>query len=355
MRTFQNLLVTGGAGFIGSNLIRHVFEKTDFAGRIVNFDALTYAGNPESLADVAAKYGERYVFVHADIRDPGAVRKAFADYGVDAVAHFAAESHVDRSIVSPDAFVQTNVMGTFNLLQAARELGDRLALFHHVSTDEVFGSLGPTGLFSETTPYAPHSPYSASKASSDHLVRAFHDTYGLPVTITNCSNNYGPYQFPEKLIPLMVLNALEGKPLPVYGKGLNVRDWLHVEDHCAAIWTVMTRAETGSTYCVGGRCELPNIEVVRRICALVDRLAPPLPSGAPRESLITHVADRLGHDQRYAIDCSRLERDFGWRQSHDADSGFEATVRWYLANQPWVDSVRTGEYRRWIERNYAAR
>ena len=355
MRTFQNLLVTGGAGFIGSNFIRHVFEKTDFAGRIVNFDALTYAGNPESLADVAAKYGERYVFVHADIRDPAAVRKAFADYGVDAVAHFAAESHVDRSIVSPDAFVQTNVMGTFNLLQAARELGDRLALFHHVSTDEVFGSLGPTGLFSETTPYAPHSPYSASKASSDHLVRAFHDTYGLPVTITNCSNNYGPYQFPEKLIPLMVLNALEGKPLPVYGKGLNVRDWLHVEDHCAAIWTVMTRAETGSTYCVGGRCELPNIEVVRRICALVDRLAPPLPSGAPRESLITHVADRLGHDQRYAIDCSRLERDFGWRQSHDADSGFEATVRWYLANQPWVDSVRTGEYRRWIERNYAAR
>ena len=355
MRVFQNLLVTGGAGFIGSNFIRHVFEKTDFAGRIVNFDALTYAGNPESLADVAAKYGERYVFVHADIRDPAAVRKAFAEYGVDAVAHFAAESHVDRSIVSPDAFVQTNVMGTFNLLQAARELGDRLALFHHVSTDEVFGSLGPTGLFSETTPYAPHSPYSASKASSDHLVRAFHDTYGLPVTITNCSNNYGPYQFPEKLIPLMVLNALEGKPLPVYGKGLNVRDWLHVEDHCAAIWTVMTRAETGSTYCVGGRCELPNIEVVRRICALVDRLAPPLPSGAPRESLITHVADRLGHDQRYAIDCSRLERDFGWRQSHDADSGFEATVRWYLANRPWVDSVRTGEYRRWIERNYAAR
>ena len=355
MRAFQNLLVTGGAGFIGSNFIRHVFEKTDFAGRIVNFDALTYAGNPESLADVAAKYGERYVFVHADIRDPAAVRKAFADYGVDAVAHFAAESHVDRSIVSPDAFVQTNVMGTFNLLQAARELGDRLALFHHVSTDEVFGSLGPTGLFSETTPYAPHSPYSASKASSDHLVRAFHDTYGLPVTITNCSNNYGPYQFPEKLIPLMVLNALEGRPLPVYGKGLNVRDWLHVEDHCAAIWTVMTRADAGSTYCVGGRCELPNIEVVRRICALVDRLAPPLPSGAPRESLITHVADRLGHDQRYAIDCSRLERDFGWRQSHDADSGFEATVRWYLANQPWVDSVRTGEYRRWIERNYAAR
>ena len=321
----------------------------------MNFDALTYAGNPESLADVAAKYGDRYVFVHADIRNPAAVRKALADYGVDAIAHFAAESHVDRSIVSPDDFVQTNVVGTFNLLQAARELGDRLVLFHHVSTDEVFGSLGPTGFFSETTPYQPHSPYSSSKASSDHLVRAYHDTYGLPVTITNCSNNYGPYQFPEKLIPLMILNALEGKPLPVYGEGLNVRDWLHVEDHCAAIWTVMKRAESGSTYCVGGRCELRNIEVVRRICALVDRLAPPLPSGAPRESLITHVADRLGHDQRYAIDCSRIERDFGWRQTHDADSGFEATVRWYLDNRPWVDSVRTGEYRRWIERNYASR
>ena len=348
-------LVTGGAGFIGSNFIRHVLAKTDFKGRIVNFDALTYAGNPESLADVAAAFGDRYVFLHADIRDPAAIRRAFADYGIDAVAHFAAESHVDRSIVAPDDFVQTNIVGTFNLLQAARERGPKLSLFHHVSTDEVFGSLGPTGFFSETTPYAPHSPYSASKASSDHLVRAFHDTYGLPTTITNCSNNYGPFQFPEKLIPLMVLNALEGKPLPVYGEGLNVRDWLHVEDHCTAIWTVMARAEAGSTYCVGGRNERTNIDVVTRICALVDRLAPPLPSGAPRESLITHVADRLGHDRRYAIDCSKLEGDFGWTQAYTAENGFEQTVRWYLENPKWVDSVRTGDYRRWIERNYAKR
>ena len=355
MRTFQNLLVTGGAGFIGSNFIRHVLSKTDFKGRIVNFDALTYAGNPESLADVAAAFGDRYVLLHADIRDASAVREAMEKYDIDAVAHFAAESHVDRSIVAPDDFVQTNIVGTFNLLQAARERGPKLSLFHHVSTDEVFGSLGPTGFFSETTPYAPHSPYSASKASSDHLVRAFHDTYGLPVTITNCSNNYGPFQFPEKLIPLMVLNALEGKPLPVYGEGLNVRDWLHVEDHCTAIWTVMARAEAGSTYCVGGRNERTNIDVVTRICALVDRLAPPLPSGAPRESLITHVTDRLGHDRRYAIDCSKLEGDFGWTQAYTAENGFEQTVRWYLENPRWVDSVRTGDYRRWIERNYAGR
>ncbi|MGI6496177.1 MAG: dTDP-glucose 4,6-dehydratase [Kiritimatiellia bacterium] len=355
MRKFTNLLVTGGAGFIGSNFIRYLFEKTDFAGRIINFDALTYAGNPESLADVAAAYGKRYVFVHADIRDPDAVRKAFADYAVDGVVHFAAESHVDRSIVSPDDFVQTNIVGTFHLLQAARETGDRLVLFHHISTDEVFGSLGADGYFSETTPYQPHSPYSASKAGSDHLVRAYHDTYGLPVTLSNCSNNYGPYQFPEKLVPLMILNALEGKPLPVYGEGLNVRDWLHVEDHCSAIWTVMTRAALGSTYCVGGRCELRNIDVVRKICALVDKLAPPLPSGAPRESLVTYVADRLGHDYRYAIDCSKLENDFGWKQTRTADSGFEETVEWYLANRVWVDSVRSGDYLTWIERNYGNR
>ena len=355
MRTFKNLLVTGGAGFIGSNFIRHVFEKTDFAGRVVNYDALTYAGNAESLADVAAAFVDRYVFLHADIRDAAAVREAMERYDVDAVVHFAAESHVDRSIVSPDDFVQTNIVGTFNLLQAARGCGAALQLFHHVSTDEVFGSLGPTGFFSETTPYAPHSPYSASKASSDHLVRAFHDTYGLPVTITNCSNNYGPYQFPEKLIPLMVLNALEGKKLPVYGAGLNVRDWLHVEDHCAAIWTVMTRAEAGSTYCVGGRNERTNIDVVKTLCALVDRLAPPLASGAPRESLIAHVTDRLGHDARYAIDCSKLERDFGWTQAYTAENGFEQTVRWYLGNPAWVDSVRTGAYRTWLERNYASR
>jgi dTDP-glucose 4,6-dehydratase len=351
----KNLLVTGGAGFIGSNFIRYVFEKTGFQGRIINFDALTYAGNPKSLCDIEAKYGDRYVFVHADIRNPDAIRKAFADYDVDTVCHFAAESHVDRSIVAPGDFIQTNIVGTYNLLQAAKELGEKLERFHHVSTDEVFGSLGETGFFSETTPYQPHSPYSSSKAASDHLVRAYHDTYGLPTTISNCSNNYGPYQFPEKLIPLMIMNALEGKPLPVYGEGLNVRDWLHVDDHCSAIWTVMTKAEVGTTYCVGGRSELRNIDVVKKICALVDKLAAPLPSGKPRESLITHVADRLGHDQRYAIDCSLIENDFGWKQTHTADSGFEETVKWYLANSEWVESVRSGEYRRWIEQNYSNR
>lgn len=351
----KNLLVTGGAGFIGSNFIRYVFEKTGFQGRIINFDALTYAGNPKSLCDIEAKYGDRYVFVHADIRNPDAIRKAFADYDVDTVCHFAAESHVDRSIVAPGDFIQTNIVGTYNLLQAAKELGEKLERFHHVSTDEVFGSLGETGFFSETTPYQPHSPYSSSKAASDHLVRAYHDTYGLPTTISNCSNNYGPYQFPEKLIPLMIMNALEGKPLPVYGEGLNVRDWLHVDDHCSAIWTVMTKAEVGTTYCVGGRSELRNIDVVKKICALVDKLAAPLPSGKPRESLITHVADRLGHDQRYAIDCSLIENDFGWKQTHTADSGFEETVKWYLANGEWVESVRSGEYRRWIEQNYSNR
>ena len=351
----KNLLVTGGAGFIGSNFIRYVFEKTGFQGRIINFDALTYAGNPKSLCDIEAKYGDRYVFVHADIRNPDAIRKAFADYDVDTICHFAAESHVDRSIVAPGDFIQTNIVGTYNLLQAAKELGEKLERFHHVSTDEVFGSLGETGFFSETTPYQPHSPYSSSKAASDHLVRAYHDTYGLPTTISNCSNNYGPYQFPEKLIPLMIMNALEGKPVPVYGEGLNVRDWLHVDDHCSAIWTVMTKAEVGTTYCVGGRSELRNIDVVKKICALVDKLAAPLPSGKPRESLITHVADRLGHDQRYAIDCSLIENDFGWKQTHTADSGFEETVKWYLANSEWVESVRSGEYRRWIEQNYSNR
>ena len=355
MRNFSNLLVTGGAGFIGSNFIRYVFSKTDFKGRIINLDALTYAGNPLSLEDVAAKVGDRYVFVHADIRDKAKLNEIFDKYAIDSVCHFAAESHVDRSIVAPDDFIQTNIVGTFNLVQTAKERLGKMVLFHHVSTDEVFGSLGDTGYFTESTPYCPHSPYSASKASSDHIVRAYHDTYGLPITISNCSNNYGPYQFPEKLIPLMILNALDGKPLPVYGEGINVRDWLHVDDHCSAIWTIMTQAKIGETYAVGGRCELKNIDVVKRICATVDRLAPPLPTGRPRESLITYVKDRPGHDLRYAIDCERLEHDFGWTQTETAESGFEKTVRWYLDNKEWVESVRTGAYRQWVEKNYGAR
>jgi len=354
-RSFNTLLVTGGCGFIGVNFIRYVLKQSGYTGRIVNLDSLTYAGYPGSLDDVATEMGDRYVFERADIREPIQIAEVLDRHGVDAICHFAAESHVDRSIVAPDDFVQTNIVGTYNLLQAARDRRERIQILHHVSTDEVFGSLGETGYFTEDTPYSPRSPYSASKAASDHLVRAFHETYGFPVTISNCSNNYGPYQFPEKLVPLMILNALEGKPLPVYGDGRNVRDWLHVRDHATAVWTIMTRAETGATYCVGGRSELRNLDVVKRICRLVDEQAPALPSGQPRESLITFVKDRPGHDHRYAIDCSRLEAELGWHPEESADTGFGKTVAWYLSNFEWVEAVRTGAYRTWIERNYAAR
>jgi len=355
MNAYKNLLVTGGCGFIGANFIRYLFEEAGFQGRVVNVDLLTYAGNAESLADLAARVGNRYRFVQADICDREAMAGVMDRYDVDAVCHFAAESHVDRSIVKPDDFIRTNIVGTYTLLQLARERKERIVRFHHVSTDEVFGSLGASGAFSETTPYSPNSPYSASKAASDHLVRAYHETYGLPVTVTNCSNNYGPYQFPEKLVPLMILNALEGKPLPVYGDGLNVRDWLYVADHCAAIWTVMNRGASGRVYCVGGRCEKPNIEVVHRICDGLDRLAPPLADGRPRRALITYVKDRPGHDRRYAIDCTRLERELGWRQAETFESGFDKTIRWYLDNRAWVDRVRSGAYRQWIDQNYARR
>ncbi|MCK9232530.1 MAG: dTDP-glucose 4,6-dehydratase, partial [Syntrophales bacterium] len=271
---FQNLMVTGGCGFIGANFIRFLLERSDFRGRIVNVDALTYAGNPENLAGVAERYPGRYVFHKADICDVGALKGLFDSEGIDAVCHFAAESHVDRSIKRPEGFIFTNIVGTFNLLEAARARGEAFRLLHHVSTDEVYGSLGPEGLFTETTPYHPNSPYSASKAASDHLVRAYHETYGLPVTLSNCSNNYGPYQFPEKLIPLMVLNAREGNPLPVYGDGKNVRDWLYVEDHCEAIWTIMTRGLRGETYNIGGAQEMENIAIVRMICDILDELLP---------------------------------------------------------------------------------
>lgn len=355
MRSFRNLAVTGGCGFIGANFIRHVLDETDFDGRIVNIDALTYAANPASLEDVARRHGARYRFEHADICDRQAVAAVLDRHEIDAICHFAAESHVDRSIVKPDDFIRTNIVGTYTLLQLARERAGRIAIFHHVGTDEVFGSLGATGSFSEATPYMPNSPYSASKAAADHLARAYHATYGLPVTITNCSNNYGPFQFPEKLVPLMIINALEGRPLPVYGDGLHVRDWLYVRDHCVAVWTVMRRGAPGRVYCVGGRCEKPNIEVVRRICDLVDEQAPRLPGGRRRRELITFVKDRPGHDRRYAIDCTRIERELGWRPAETFESGFARTVRWYLDNRRWVDAVRSGEYRRWIEENYARR
>ncbi len=350
----NTLLVTGGAGFIGSNFVRHVLDETRFAGRVINFDALTYAANPASLADIAARHGSRYTFVHADIRDRAAVNRAFDEFGVDAVCHFAAESHVDRSIVRPDDFVQTNIVGTFNLIEAARARMPRLVRFHHVSTDEVFGSLGPEGAFTETTPYAPNSPYSASKAASDHLVRAYHATYGLPVTISNCSNNYGPFQFPEKLAPLMILNALEGKPLPVYGDGLNVRDWLYVRDHCVAVWRILCDGRAGDTYNVGGRSERTNLDVVRRIASLVDLQAPPLADGRPRADLPAFVPDRPGHDRRYAIDCSKIERELGWRPEETFETGLDRTVRWYLSNPAWVDGVRSGAYRDWIKTQYGA-
>jgi len=357
MRNFKTILVTGGAGFIGSNFIRYLLSGTSgFTGRIVNLDALTYAGNPESLADIQRMYdATRYFFAQADICDRAAIEKVFSEYDIDAVCHLAAESHVDRSIHGPEAFVRTNVMGTFTLLDVARTAWkDREdVLFHHVSTDEVFGSLGETGYFTETTPYDPRSPYSASKASSDHLVMAYHHTYGLPVTLTNCSNNYGPYQFPEKLIPVMILNMLEGKNLPVYGDGRNIRDWLYVEDHNAAVWTVMQKGRLGETYNIGGENEWQNIELLKRLIDIVVEETKTPPS--QYQALITYVTDRPGHDRRYAIDCSKLKNELGWRQSVDFAGGLRKTVRWYLDNPQWIDHVRSGSYRDWLQQNYGER
>ncbi len=354
----KTILVTGGAGFIGSNFIRYVFEKSGFRGRIVNLDKLTYAGNPENLSDVAREYGGRYVFVKGDICDYELLGRLFKKHRFGAVAHFAAESHVDRSIFGPKDFVETNIHGTFALLEAARHAwaGRKDVRFHHVSTDEVYGSLGPRGKFRETTPYDPRSPYSASKASSDHLAMAYHHTYGLPVTISNCSNNYGPYHFPEKLIPLVILNALEGKPLPVYGDGKQVRDWLYVEDHCAAIWLVMRRGRPGETYNVGGASEKKNLDVVKGICGALEKLLPsaenPALKGGKYADLITFVKDRPGHDRRYAIDFSKLRRELGWKPSVSFAEGLRRTVAWYLANPEWIRNVKTGEYRKWLEKNY---
>lgn len=351
----ERLLVTGGCGFIGANFIRHLLSRPDFTGDVVNVDTLTYAGNPASLRDLEETMPERYRFIRADIRDARAIGAILHENGIDGICHFAAESHVDRSIAGPDAFIQTNILGTYTLLKLALERGPEFRLFHHVSTDEVFGSLGPEGAFTETSPYRPNSPYSASKAASDHLVRAYSRTYGLPVTISNCSNNYGPYQFPEKLIPLMILNALEGRELPVYGDGAQVRDWLHVEDHCEAIYRILQSGERGATYVIGGRGERSNLEVVERICDLVDELAPQRKDHASRRDLIRFVRDRPGHDRRYAIDSSRIERDLGWTPQKTFDSGLRDTVSWYLENLDWVNAIRSGEYRRWIAEQYGDR
>lgn len=360
----MNVLVTGGAGFIGANFIRHLFEKAGFSGRLLNLDKLTYAGNPLSLRDVDERHGgKRYFFERADVCDYGTVSALFERHGFDLVVHFAAESHVDRSIYGPKDFIDTNVNGTFNLLEAARHAwgGREDVRFHHISTDEVYGSLGETGRFEETSPYDPRSPYSASKASSDHIVRAYFHTYGMPVTISNCSNNYGPYQFPEKLIPLMILNALEGKPLPVYGDGRNIRDWLYVEDHCEALWLIINKGRAGETYNIGGECEKRNIEVVGEICGILDELRPPGENPAIKadigsyRDLITFVPDRPGHDRRYAINCDKIKGELGWGQRHSFNKGLRQTVGWYLENVGWVKAVRSGEYRTWVERNYGAR
>ncbi len=343
----QTILVTGGAGFIGSCFVRRTIGTGDT--RLINLDKLTYAGNPDSLP---AASPEHHQLIVGDIGDSALVRSLFEKFQPSAVVNFAAESHVDRSIDGPLEFVQTNVVGTCRLLEEVRRYFNSLPpeqkadfRFLHVSTDEVYGSLGATGLFTEESPYSPNSPYSASKASSDHFVRAYHHTYGLPVLITNCSNNYGPYQFPEKLIPLMILNALEGKPLPVYGDGLNVRDWLFVEDHCSAIATVLKKGTVGECYNIGGNTERTNIEIVRLICQTVDRLRPGLPH-APSESLITYVKDRPGHDRRYAIDASKIAETLGWTPQMNFASGIEQTVQWYLDHPEWIERVQSGKYRR---------
>jgi len=352
------ILVTGGAGFIGSAVVRHIIDNT--GDSVVNIDKLTYAGNLESLHSV--DNNNRYAFERIDICDRTEIDRVFREHQPDAVMHLAAESHVDRSISGPSEFIQTNIIGTYTLLEAARAYWMSLDStrkasfrFHHISTDEVYGDLeGPEDLFTETTPYQPSSPYSASKASSDHLVRAWARTYGLPTLVTNCSNNYGPFHFPEKLIPLVILNALEGKPLPIYGKGDQIRDWLYVEDHARALYKVVTEGEVGETYNIGGHNEKQNIEVVQTVCSLLDELRPDS-KFRPHVELLTYVQDRPGHDLRYAIDASKIQRELGWVPEETFESGIRKTVQWYLDNPEWVEHVKSGSYQQWIDNNYATR
>ncbi len=356
----MKILVTGGAGFIGSAVIRHIIQNTN--NNVLNVDKLTYAGNLESLKEV--DQNSRYQFSQTDICDRKALDVLFKDFQPDLVMHLAAESHVDRSITGSAAFIETNIIGTYQLLEAARHYWNNLSddkktafRFHHISTDEVYGDLeGTDDLFHENTSYAPSSPYSASKASSDHLVRAWNRTYGLPVVITNCSNNYGPYHFPEKLIPLVILNALKGKALPIYGKGDQIRDWLYVEDHARALYKVVTEAKVGETYNIGGHNEQKNIDVVKSICQLLEELAPNKPEGVDHYvDLITYVKDRPGHDLRYAIDATRIKEDLGWVPEESFETGLRKTVEWYLNNQEWVENVQSGEYKNWVQQQYQAK
>jgi len=382
----QTMLITGGYGFIGSNFIRYVFEQTDFKGKILNVDKLTYAANPMNLSDIEEKFRDRYFFEHVDICNFEDVCSVFEKYDVDSVVHFAAESHVDRSIHGPKEFIDTNITGTFNLLEAAKKhwldnstnlpLNESstqplnqsstqpITKFHHVSTDEVYGTLGDTGYFYETTPYDPRSPYSASKASSDHLVRSYYHTYGLPITISNCTNNYGPLQFPEKLIPLMILNITEGKQLPVYGDGQNIRDWIYVDDHNDAVWKILEKGKTGETYNIGGENEWTNLELVEKLCELLDELYPVKNNSNLKahnsslksyKELITFVKDRPGHDRRYAINCDKIKNELGWQQKMSFEEGLRKTVKWYLDNREWVETIRSGEYKKWLEKNYSNR
>lgn len=350
-------LVTGGAGFIGSCF---VLQKVKAGDNVINLDKLTYSGNLENLDEI--KNASNHVFVRGDIGDEQLVRKLLEKYQPDSVINFAAESHVDRSILDPDVFVKTNVLGTEVLLRVVKDWWKNLDeekknkfRFHHISTDEVFGTLSMENpAFIEETPFAPNSPYSASKASSDHFVRAYHETYGLPTVITNCSNNYGPRQFPEKLIPLMTLNALAGKPLPIYGSGENIRDWLHVEDHCDAIYEVLTKGRVGQTYNIGGRAERNNLFIVNKICEILDEIKP-RSDGKSYKEQITFVKDRLGHDLRYAINCSKIEKELGWKPKHNFEDGLRETIQWYLNNEDWVKNIQSGEYQKWIEKNYKER
>lgn len=353
----KTLLVTGGAGFIGSCF---VLQRVQDGDRVINLDKLTYSGNLENLKSIQTN--KNHIFVHGDIGDEKLIKELLEKYRPDAVVNFAAESHVDRSIHDPDVFVKTNVLGTEVLLRVVKDWWKDLEQekkeafrFHHISTDEVFGTLSlEDPAFTEDTPFAPNSPYSASKASSDHFVRAFHETYGLPTLITNCSNNYGPRQFPEKLIPLMTLNALAGKNLPVYGTGENIRDWLHVEDHCEAIHLVLTKGRVGQTYNIGGKSERTNLFIVNKICELLDEIKP-LGAGKSYKDQIVYVTDRLGHDFRYAINCSKIEKELGWSPKHTFEEGIKETIEWYLNNPEWVKNIQSGEYRKWIELNYAGR